>query len=154
MKAIKLSWLVILLPLFILCSCSSDDSATSVKSSLIGVWETSMQSSNWKTIAIHPNGKLKYDYLTKSQLVQYTYNSEKGTYCYQWTDKNGIIYGVEYDPNDNAYWAFDENTQTISMYTESGYYSYSFKVTMNDDKNSWLGTDAKGRTYTFKRIKE
>lgn len=154
MKVIKLSWLVVLLPLFILCSCSSDDSVTSVKSSLIGVWKTSMQSSNWGTIAIHPNGKLKYDYLTKSQLEQYTFNSEKGTYYYQWTDKNGIIYGVEYDPNDNACWAFDEATQTISMYTESGYYSYSFKVVMNDDKNSWVGTDAKGRTYTFKRIKE
>ena len=154
MKVIKLSWLVILLPLFILCSCSSDDSVTSVKSSLIGVWKTSMQSSNWGTIAIHPNGKLKYDYLTKSQLEQYTFNSEKGTYYYQWTGKNGIIYGVEYDLNDNAYWAFDEATQTISMYTESGYYSYSFKVVMNDDKNSWVGTDAKGRIYTFKRIKE
>lgn len=40
------------------------------------------------------------------------------------------------------------------MYTESGYYSYSFKVTMNDDKNSWVGIDTKGITYTFKRINE
>ena len=155
MQAIKRYLLCILIvtSIGIFNSCSSDDSeSSSIKSSLVGAWKTSM---GWKTIKINPNGSMKYDYLTKEQLKKYNYNKETGMYWYRWTDNDGCGYGIEYDPSDNAHWAFDETTQTISMYRDDGYYSYTYKVTMNDDKKSWVGIDiSTNRTYTFTRIDE
>lgn len=141
---------VMLLPLLMFFSCkSNDEGSSSVKSSLVGAWKTSIDSSPWKSIKINPNGKMRYGYVTKAALEKYTYNSETGTYIYSWDNCS-----VEYDPSDNAFWTYNETTQTISMYREDGYYSFTYKVTMSDDKNSWVGVDAKGKTYTFIRIEE
>lgn len=158
MKKIKWYLLSILMVVSvgIFSSCSNDDTKeSSVKSSLIGAWTTSIDNSNWKTIKINSGGKMIYDYLTKANLEKYTYNPKSGTYYYTWIDKDGNSYGIVYDPRDNANWTFDEDTQTILMYTENGYYSYKYKVIMNEDKNSWVGIDeANNRTYTFTRINE
>ena len=149
----KKTFFVILLGMLSLAlfdSCSKDDdSSSSVKNSLIGAWKTSMSSSNWRSIYIAPNGNLKYSYVTKENLKKYTYDEKTNTYYYS---SDG--YGWTYDPDYNAHWAFDETTNSISMYTDDGYYTYSYKVTMNDDRNSWVGLDAKGKTYTFTRIEE
>ena len=131
-------------------SCSKDeDTSSSVKKSLVGAWKTSMSSSNWRSIYIAPNGRLKYSYETKENLKEYTYDEKTNTYHYS---SGG--YGWTYDPEYNAHWAFDESTNSISMYTDDGYYAFSYKVTMNDDHNSWVGIDSDGRTYTFTRIEE
>lgn len=153
-RLVYLLW-VMILPLLMFCSCSSNDEEESscVKTLLIGVWKTSMESSNWKTIRISPNGGLKYGYRTQEQLKNYTYDKDSNTYVYSW-EENGVPYGIIYDPADNAHWAFDETTQSISMYRDDGYYAYTYKVTMNENKNSWIGIDSDGRTYTFVRIEE
>ena len=113
-----------MLSLALFDSCSKDDdSSSSVKNSLIGAWKTSMSSSNWRSIYIAPNGNLKYSYVTKENLKKYTYDEKTNTYYYS---SDG--YGWTYDPDYNAHWAFDETTNSISMYTDDGYYTYSYKV--------------------------
>ena len=145
-----LFFLLGILPVLLFNSCSKDeDSNSSVKNSLIGAWKTSMSSSNWRSIYIAPNGNLKYNYVTKENLKKYTYDEKTNTYYYL---SDG--YGWTYNPEYNAHWAFDETTSSISMYTDDGYYAYSFKVTMNDDHNSWVGVDSKGNTCTFTRVEE
>ena len=138
-----LFFLLGILPVLFFNSCSKDeDSNSSVKNSLIGAWKTSMSSSNWRSIYIAPNGNLKYSYVTKENLK---YDEKTNTYYY---------YGGTYNPEYNAHWTFDETVNSISMYTDDGYYAYSYKVTMNDDHNSWVGVDSKGNTYTFTRVEE
>lgn len=138
------------MPVVLFNSCSKDeDTSSHVKKSLVGAWKTSMSSSNWHSIYIAPNGNLKYSYVTKEKLKEYTYDEKTNTYYYS---SGG--YGWTYSPEYNAHWAFDESTNSISMYTDDGYYAYSYKVTMNDDHNSWVGIDSNGRTYTFTRIEE
>jgi hypothetical protein len=145
-----LFFLLGILPVLFFNSCSKDeDSNSSVKNSLIGAWKTSMSSSNWRSIYIAPNGNLKYNYVTKEDLKKYTYDDKTNTYHYS---SDG--YGWTYDPNYNAHWAFDETTNSISMYRDDGYYAFTYKVTMNDDHNSWVGVDSKGATYTFTRVEE
>ena len=102
-----------------------------------------------RSIYIAPNGNLKYNYVTKEDLKKYTYDDKTNTYHYS---SDG--YGWTYDPNYNAHWAFDETTNSISMYRDDGYYAFTYKVTMNDDHNSWVGVDSKGATYTFTRVEE
>ncbi len=146
MKKNVLFFLLGILPVLFFNSCSKDEeSNSSVKSSLIGAWKTSMSSSYWRSIYIAPNGNLKYNYVTKEDLKKYTYDDKTNTY-------HG--YGWTYDPNYNAHWAFDETTNSISMYTDDGYDAFTYKVTMNDDHNSWVGIDSKGATYTFTRVEE
>ena len=153
-RLVYLLW-VMILPLLMFCSCSSNDEeeSSSVKTLLIGVWKTSIGNSNWQTIRISPNGGLKYGYQTQEQLKNYSYDKESNTYVYSW-EVNGVPHSKIYDPADNAHWAFDETTQSISMYRDDGYYAFTYKVTMNENKNSWIGIDSDGRTYTFVRIEE
>lgn len=92
--------------------------------------------------------------MTKEKLKKYSYDKDSNTYYYIWTDDYGQSFGIEYNPEDNAHWIFDEATQTISLYTDSGYYTYTYRVTMNEDNKSWIGKDEKGRTYVFTRINE
>ena len=138
--------------------CSSDDvdpkSPEGIKKALVGVWKTSMGSSNWKTIYIMPNGNLKYGYVTKEKLEKYTYNKESGHYYYRWEDSNGYWMGIDYDPAPNAHWTFDENANSIYMHTDDGYYKFNYKVVMHDDQQSWVGTSSSGVMYTFTKIKE
>jgi hypothetical protein len=151
MKKNVLFFLLGILPVLFFNSCSKDEESNSnVKSSLIGAWKTSMSSSNWRSIYIAPNGNLKYNYVTKEDLKKYTYDDKTNTYHYYSSDG----YGWTYDPNYNAHWAFDETTNSISMYRDDGYYAFTYKVTMNDDHNSWVGVDSKGATYTFTRVEE
>ena len=104
--------------LVLLNSCSEyNEEPMSVKTALIGEWNTSMRESNWKSINLKQNGTMEYGY-----------------------------------DRDNAYWAFDEASQTISMYTKDGYYAFTYKVVMSDGFNSWAGVDlVNGRTYSFVR---
>ena len=141
---------VLFLGVLVACSlnsCSNDnEEATSLKFALVGAWKTSMESSNWKSINIEPNGTMKYGYMSKEELEQegYVYDEEEGVY-----DLIEGMYHIVYNPQSNAYWAFDETSQSISMYTESGYYAFTYKVVMNNDLKSWVGIDSTGKTYTF-----
>lgn len=143
----------------ILVSCdpesgNEDDGSTSgatpelsVKTALIGAWNTSMESSNWQSINIEPNGTMKYGYMSAEELEEkgYVFDEEEGVY-----EKVDGMYRVTYNPLSNAYWAFDEVSHTISMYTENGYYAFTYKVIMNDDYNSWAGVNLiSGKTYSF-----
>ena len=88
---------------------------------------------------------MKYGYVPQQVLDEYyVYNEEDKLYYYTW---NG--YSGSYDPQPNANWAFDENTMTLSMFTNDGYYAYTFTITMSDDHKSFTGVDTKGKTYTF-----
>ena len=141
---------VLFLGVLVACSlnsCSNDnEEATSLKFALVGAWKTSMESSNWKSINIEPNGTMKYGYMSKEELEQegYVYDEEEGVY-----DLIEGMYHIVYNPQSNAYWAFDETSQSISMYTDSGYYAFTYKVVMNNDLKSWVGIDSTGKTYTF-----
>lgn len=138
------------LGLVLLNSCSEDnEEPMSVKTAHIGAWNTSMESSNWKSINIESNGTMKYGYLSAEELEEkgYVYDAEEGIY-----KQIDGMYLVTYNPKSNAYWAFDEASQTISMYTEDGYYAFTYKVVMNEGFNSWAGVDlVNGRTYSFVR---
>lgn len=123
---------VIALPLML--SCSSDDgSEDSVKHKLIGIWKTSMSSSNWKVIQLKSDGSLQYS---------------------MWVKSNGEIWGYSKEGTD-AHWSYNETEQTISMYSDNGYYSYTYKVNMSDDGNSWAGytISSNGSTKTVSFIK-
>ena len=123
--------LVLAVLMFSGCSSSDDDSPSdTVKNSLIGIWETSMGSYNWKYINIQPNGKMRY----------------------WWNYKNVVTPSENVD--NEACWTYDKYTQSISMYTKDGYYSYTYKVVMNEDKQSWVGKGSNGITYTFVKAKE
>jgi hypothetical protein len=135
------------LGLILFSSCSEDNEETlSVKTALIGAWNTSMESSNWKSINLEPNGTMKCGYMSPKELEEkgYLFNEEEGVY-----KLIEGMYLLTYSPQSNAYWAFDEASQTISMYTESGYYAFTYKVVMNNDLKSWVGIDSTGKTYTF-----
>lgn len=110
-----------------------DDNDVSVRQQLVGVWKTSMISSNWRLIQLESNGALHYSMSTNS---------------------NGEI---SYDPlegsNRIARWTFNEKDQTISMYTDDGYYAYTFKVSMGADGKSWAGYDMSNyKTYSFTKL--
>lgn len=149
-----------------LSSCVSDDdnnttggntstttTTSSIKYSLVGTWKTSIPNSYanksaWETIHISVNGELKYGYIQKAELANYEYNEKNNTYYMR---DDYTIWGY-YTPSANAYWAYDEATNTISMYDNEGSAAFSYKVNMNDDKNSWAGIDAQGKTVSFIRI--
>lgn len=148
-----------ILPAFIFISCSEDEvfdpsSPKAVKKALIGAWTTSIKSSNWKTIEIRPNGGLKYNYYTKDKLLPSyygcKYDEKNNTYSFYDENYNSWTY----DPESNAHWVFDESTQSISMYTDDGYYTYTFKVVMADDTKSWVGITQSGETAPFIKIEE
>jgi hypothetical protein len=145
-KIISVLFIGVLVVLF-LHSCSKDgEESMSLKVCLVGAWKTSMESSNWKSINIEPNGTMKYGYMSNKELEDqgYVYEEEEGVY-----HLISGIYHIVYNPQSNAYWAFDETSQSISMYTEDGYYAFTYKVVMNKDFKSWVGIDSNGKTYTF-----
>ena len=123
--------------LSMMVSCGGDDdnsdisdmSNMSVKNQLVGVWETSLSSLNWKHILINSDGTLYYSVSVDK--------------------KKGIAY---YSAGNRAHWAFNEQTQTISMYTDDGYYRSTYSVNMAADGNSWAGITSKGGTDTFVRL--
>ena len=109
-------------------SCSKDDN-DSVKDKLVGVWNTSMRSSNWKCIELKSNGDLSYEVKVDNDgYIQYS------------------------DLADEAHWIYDENEKIISMFTPDGYYSFSYTVNMASDGNSWTGIDSSGKTVSFTRV--
>ena len=77
------------LGLVLLNSCSEDnEEPMSVKTAHIGAWNTSMESSNWKSINIESNGTMKYGYLSAEELEEKGYVWEKPliklhTECYK-----------------------------------------------------------------------
>lgn len=113
-----------------LSSCGSDDEPkNNVKQKLVGVWKTSMSSSNWKGIELVSDGTLHYNLSIDSS----------GNYSYS-----------ELDKNQSSHWIYNENDQTIFMYSDDGYYSYTYKVSMTEDGKSWTGYDQNTKkTYTF-----
>ena len=123
--------------LSMMVSCGGDDdnsdisdmSNMSVKNQLVGVWETSMSSLNWKYILINSDGTLYYSVSVDK--------------------KKGIAY---YSAGARAHWAFNEQTQTISMYTDDGYYRSTYSVNMAADGNRWMGISPKGNQDTFVRL--
>ncbi len=93
-----------------------------------------------------PNGKKKYAYISQKDLDErYAFNEEDNLYYYYGSNI------VAYNPEPNANWAFDDKTRTLSMFTDDGYYAYTFTITMSEDRNSFTGIDTKGQTYTFVR---
>ncbi len=114
-------------------SCGSDDDDTSVRNKLVGVWRTTMSSSNWKNIELKVDGTLEYNLKIK--------------------DDGTIGYDPTHDqPNEKSYWLYNETDQTITMYTNDRYYNYIYVVSMSNDGNSWNGHDASsGNIYSFIR---
>lgn len=109
-------------------SCSKDDE-DSVQNQLVGVWKTSMSSSNWKVIEIKADGTLLDAIAIRKD----------GT-TYYWGDGTPL------------YWIYNETDKTIRMYQRNNYYNYVFVVSMAKDGNSWNGHDSSnGKTYSFVR---
>ena len=119
-------------------SCGGDDNEKkSVKQKLVGVWKTSMSSSNWRCIELESDGTLHYD-LSVSENGEIIYSSLEETSPY------------------SAKWTYNETEQIISMYRDDGYYNYTYKVNMSDDGNSWVGykPNGSGNTgVTFTRVR-
>lgn len=113
---------IVLLLGFTSCSSGGDDDK-SVSSQLVGAWKTSMTASNWRYILLEANG-----------------------ICYHAGSLDGIA-----QKSEKANWAYNEAKQTISMYSDDGYYNYNLEVTMASDGNSWSGK-GNGRTSTFVRV--
>lgn len=130
--------------LFNSCGDNNNEEDTSVKSALIGVWNTSLESSNWKTICILPHGRMKYHYVSQKELDEkYIYNEKDKLY---WRGYDS------YNPAPNAYWTYDAKTKVLSMYTDDGYYAYSFNITMNEDFKSFIAINTQGKKYSFIKV--
>lgn len=129
----KVMMIMLLLPFtWLVMACSNDDDSKSVRQQLVGVWKTSMSSSNWKQIELVSDGTLHYGLKINSN-GEYSYNSL----------------------DESSHWSYNESEQTISMYSDDGYYAYTYKVNMADDGNSWAGYEIKSdktKTYTFTRV--
>lgn len=129
MKKVRFLSLMLISVLISACfvSCSSDDDQ-SVRSQLVGLWETSMSSSNWRRIEIKADGTLLY--------------------CVGLKDGK-----PNYDDVGSARWSFNEKDQTISMYTDDGYYAFTYKVSMATNGKSWAGySESSGKTFSFTKI--
>ena len=130
----KVIMIILLLPIsWLAMSCSKNDDEKSVREQLVGVWETSMRSSNWKKIELVSDGTMHYN----------LYISSEGRYSYNSLDVS-------------SHWSYNESEQTISMYSDDGYYAFTYKVNMAEDGNSWAGyeiTSGNTKTYTFTRVK-
>lgn len=156
MKKYLLLSLTIILSILTLSSCSSDNgeekSSNNIKKTLIGVWKTSMESSNWRYVYIRPNGDIYYDNDSPeySEKYGYKWDNNKGVFTY--VGKETDTYPPTIALDINAHWAYDESTQSISMYRDDGYYAYTYKVVMSDDGNSWAGVDKNGKTFSFVRL--
>lgn len=114
----------------LMTSCNNDDeSEASIKQKLVGIWKTSMSSSNWRVIELKSDGSIHYN---------------------MWVNDKGEIWSYSIVGTD-AYWSYNENDQTISMYGHDGYYAYTYKVNMSDDGKSWAGytINSNGSTTTI-----
>lgn len=109
-------------------SCSNDEEA-SVRQKLVGIWKSSVRTSTWRVIEIKSDGSLRYN---------------------MWVNDKGEIWGYSKVGTD-ARWSYNEQDQTISMYSDDGYYGFTYKVNMAEDGKSWAGytTDDKGKTTTI-----
>ena len=69
-------------------------------------------------------------------------------------NSNGeIFYSVLEASEPVAKWTFNETDQTISMFTDDGYYAYTYKVSMSEDGKSWAGFDqGNNKTYSFTKL--
>lgn len=125
---------VLMLPMLSGCGDDGDGSSNSgdIKAQLVGIWKTSMSSSNWKYIKLEPNGTLIY--------AQSINNLQEK-----------IGYASMYN---NAFWSYNASDNTISMYTDDGYYAFTYKVNMAADGKSWAGytTSNNSKTYTFIKV--
>lgn len=126
---------VMALPMMVACGGDDDGgSGGSVKSKLVGIWKTSMSSSNWKVIELKSDGTLVYN---------------------MWVDKDGEIWAYS-SLGRSAYWSYNEQEQTISMYSESGYYAYTYKVNMSEEGKAWAGyklnSSGSSTTVSFVRL--
>lgn len=133
-KALLFTMVAILIVCFV--SCGGDDTK-SVKKQLVGIWRTSMSSSNWRYIELESNGILHYG-LWVSENGEISYSDLEGT------------------PSHSAKWTYNDAEQIISMFTDDGYYNYNYKVNMSDDGNSWSGIKVNGdgdKGFTFTRVR-
>ena len=129
MKKILILLFAVLAQTF-MTSCNNDDgSEASIKQKLVGIWKTSMSSSNWRVIELKSDGSIHY---------------------HMWVNEKGEIWSYS-KVGTGAYWSYNENDQTISMYSDDGYYAYTYKVNMSDDGKSWAGytINSKGSTITI-----
>ena len=153
MKRKKILLLVAITLVFILSvgfvSCGSDNDDVTVNTQLIGLWKTSMGSSNWKYILLQNDGNMYYGGNAENIDREVTVSMEpvvNGN-----TPNSSVIVGDKKAPN--AHWSYNDSEQTISMYTDNGYYAFTYKVNMSVDGKSWAGYDsASGRTYSFIKV--
>ena len=114
---------------FGLTACGGDDEP-SVKDQLVGVWRTTMESSNWKVIELRSDGSLVYSIRIENGTVKYSDGYQSKTY-----------------------WIYNENDKTIRMYQDDNYYNFIYVVSMNKDGKSWNGTNpTSGKIYSFDRV--
>lgn len=117
------------------CGGNDDNDAedVSVRQQLVGVWKTFLLSSNWKVIELDSNGYVHYGMHTNS---------------------DGEIFYSSFESTQRvARWTFNEKDQTISMYTDDGYYAYTLRVSMGGDGKSWAGYDiSECKTYSFVKL--
>ena len=125
-------------------ACSGDDgngngngssNSGNIKAQLIGVWKTSMTNYDWKYIKLEANGKMLFAGSVKELKELISNTSANST---------------------KAFWSYNGSDNTISMYTEGGYYAYTYKVNMAADGKSWAGYDSSNssKTYTFIKIND
>jgi len=148
MKGIRFLSMMMLVALLLplMTACGGDDEL-STRQQLVGLWKTSMSSSNWKYIKLLNNGGMYYG--SSAEYIDYEVTSwissgPNGT-------TSGSTVGDKKAPN--AHWSYNESAQTISMYTDDGYYSFTYRVSMANDAKSWAGYNEKsGTTYSFIRM--
>ena len=116
-----------------IASCSKDDSKeTSVKEQLIGIWQNKLDnvpSSEFDYIELKSDGTFLCDL--------HPHYTEKNT--------------LENYHNHNGIWIYDEKEHTLAMTRSDGYWTYTFKIVMSDDGNTWSGyyTRKSGETVTI-----
>ena len=134
MKNFK-NWSILILmalTMQLISSCGGDDETASTRDKLIGIWKTTMSSRYWKCIELKADGSIIMTYVKDNGEV--------------WAKKNQ---GGKY------YWNYSEKDQTIFMYSDDNYFSYTYKVFMADDGNVWTGhtLDSSSESYSFTRLK-
>ena len=132
MKKQKICSMLMLLTMFLVVACNSNDNdnGSSVREKLVGVWKTTLSSNSWKYIELRSDGSLYYDLRIN----------------------NGEIRG---SGESRGHWHYSEEGQTIFLYTESNNYTLTFKVTMADDGKAWAGyeTTSNGGTNIFSFVR-
>ncbi len=118
---------------FSFTACGGSDDEPSVRDQLVGIWKTTMSSSNWKLIELRSDGTIEYSLQRKS---------------------DGSINYSSFNNAKNTHWIYNENDKTIRMYRDDNYYNYIYVVSMNKDGDSWNGSDpSTGKIYSFERVK-